>query len=291
MKNKKTVGLLVFIIVALSLLASAFGVFSSDGPGQYEFTSLHGQKVPIYGTGLYKNDSLSMAVQARAQDVVTLGLGIPLLLISFFLAWKNSLRGKLLFTGTLGYFLYTYAVYTFVAMYNSFFLVFVAIMSASFFAFILMLMSFDLEEIKSSFNEKMPVKFVGGLLLFMGGAVALMWLGRVGPPLMNGTVPAGLEHYTTLVIQGMDLGILLPAELIAAVLLIKRNPLGYLWSSILIIKIITLLTAMSAMIIGQALAGVQMSIVEISLFPLFNIVAIYCLILILKNVKVQKLIV
>ena len=285
MKYKKIMGLLVLIIVVFSLLASVYGVFSNQGPGPYEFTSLHGQQVPIYGKGLYKNESLSMAVQAKSQDVVTLFLGIPLLLISFFVARKNSLRGRLLLTGTLGYFLYTYAVYTFVAMYNSFFLVFVGIMSASFFAFILMLMSFDLEEIKSAFNDKLPAKFIGGFLLLIGAAVVLMWLGRVGPPLINGTVPAGLEHYTTLVIQGMDLGILIPAQIIAGVLLIKREPFGYLLSSILIIKIITLLTAMSAMIVGQALAGVQMGIVEISIFPLFNIIAIYCLILILKNVK------
>jgi hypothetical protein len=146
-------------------------------------------------------------------------------------------------------------------------------------------MSFDLEELKSSFSDKLPVKFVGGFLIFMSVAVGLMWLGRILPPLLGGTKPLGLEHYTTMVIQGMDLGILLPAVVLGAVLIIKRRPFGYLLSSIMIIKLITLLTSLTAMIIGQAYAGVKMGVVEIGLFPLFNVIMIYCLVLILKNVK------
>lgn len=288
MKYKKVISLLVLIIVGLSIVAAAYGVFSNQGQGQYEFNSLHGHRVPIYGNGLYKNESVSMAVQAKSQDVVTLALGIPLLIISLYLSRKNSLRGRLLLTGTLGYFLYTYTIYTFEAMYNPLFLSFVVLMSASLYAFILAMMSFDMGKLSSSFHEKLPVKFVGGFLLFIAAVVGLMWLGKIVPPLMNGTVPIELEHYTTLVIQGLDLGILLPAQIIAAILLMKRNPFGYLLSSVITVKLITLLTAMSAMVIGQTLAGVQMGFVEMGMFPLFNLITIFCLYLILKNIHEEK---
>lgn len=285
MRFKTTISMLALCIIVLSLAASAYGVFSNQGPGQYEFKSLHGQSVKIYGKGLYKNDSVSMAVQAKAQDIVTMVLGIPLLIISLYLSRKNLLKGRVLLTGTLGYFLYTYTEYTFVAMYNPLFLVFVILMSASFFAFILAMMSFDMEDLSSSFNEKLPVKFVGGFLLFLAAAVGLLWLGRIVTPLMNGTIPLELEHYTTLVIQGLDLGIVLPTQIISGLLAIKRKPFGYLLASVITIKIITLLTALTAMIIGQAYAGVQMNFIEMMLFPAFNLVAIYCLVLIMKNIR------
>ena len=83
----------------------------------------------IYGKGLYYNDSVSVASQGRAQDIVTLTVGIPFLIVSLIFANKRSLRGKLLLTGALGYFLYTYMSYSFLAMYNNFFLIYIMMIS------------------------------------------------------------------------------------------------------------------------------------------------------------------
>lgn len=285
MKYKKPISMLVICIAIMSLLASAYGVFANEGPGEHTFTTIEGLTVAIYGKGLYQNDSVAMAVQARAQDVVTLCLGIPLLLFSLNLARKNSLKGRLLLTGTLGYFLYTYAVYTFVAMYNPFFLLFVALMSLSLFAFVLAMMSFDLNVLADSFSIKLPVIFISGVLGFLSVVVGLMWLGRIIPPLFNGKPTLGLEHYTTMVIQGIDLGIVIPVSVLGALLLIKRKPFGFLLTSVLMVKMITLLSALTAMIIGQALAGVEMSAAEMTIFPVFNLLAIYTLFLIMKNIR------
>lgn len=101
MKFKKTISWLVLVIAVLSLFCSAIGVFSSYGGGKYEYQSFHGQTITIYGKGIYQNDSLSIAAQGIAQDVITMVLGIPLLIISLYLARRNSLKGRLLL-GTLG---------------------------------------------------------------------------------------------------------------------------------------------------------------------------------------------
>ncbi|MGJ7921620.1 hypothetical protein [Neobacillus sp. LXY-4] len=288
MKFKKPISILVLCIIVLSLFASAYGLFSNQGPGEHTFTSLEGLTVAIYGKGLYQNDSVAMAIQARAQDAVTLFLGIPLLSISLYLSRKKSLKGRLLLTGTLGYFLYTYVTYSFIAMYNSFFLIFVALMSLSFFAFVLAVMSFDVEALAESFSIRLPVIFIGSVLLFLSAAVGLLWFGKIVPPLVKGNPPLGLEHYSTMVIQGIDLGIVIPASVLAALLLIKRKPFGFLLSSILMVKMITLLSALTAMIIGQALSGIHMSAGEMIIFPLFNVISIFCLYLILKNLRESK---
>lgn len=284
MKYKKAISLLILCIVVLSGIATTVGVFSNKGTGEYQIESFRGETVTIYGKGIYQDDSISAVAQAKAQDIVTMALGIPLLVVSLYLSRKGLLRGRLLLTGTLGYFLYTYISYSFLAMYNSLFLVYVALMSASFFAFVLSMMSYDLEKLRLSFKEKLPVKFVGGFQIFLGIIIGLLWLGRIGPSLLNKTIPLGLEHYSTLIIQAMDLGFVLPAAILSGVLLIKRKNFGYLLSSVIIIKGITMLTSITAMIIGMIYAGVEVSIVEIILFPLFMLVTIYCLVLILKNV-------
>jgi hypothetical protein len=284
-KYTKTISLLVLCIVVLSLAASAYGIFSSQGPGEYQFKSLNGQTVSIYGQGLYKNDSVSMAAQAKGQDIVTMIVGIPLLIVSLYLSRKGLLKGRLLLTGTLGYFLYTYISYSFLSMYNSLFLIDVILMSASFYAFTLSMMSFDIQNLSSHFNENLPVKFIGGFLIFTATAIGMMWLGIIIPPLTNGTLPSSLEHYTTLVIQAMDLGFVVPTAIISGILLIKRKAFGYLLASVVIIKASTMLTAISVMIIEQAYAGVQMGLVALVMFPVFNLLTIYCLVLILRNIK------
>lgn len=285
MKFNKTINLLALCIAVLALAASAYGVFSEQGQGTYQVQSLHGETISLYGKGLYRYDSVSMASQAISQDIVTMILGVPLLLISFYLSRKGLLKGRLLLTGTLGYFLYTYASYSLLTMYNPLFLVYVTLMSASFFAFTLAMMSLASEELSASFRPELPVRFVGGFLIFMAAAIGLMWLGRMVPPLMNGTVPLGLEHYTTLVIQALDLGIVVPAATVSGVLLIRRKPFGYLLAAVITIKGITMLTAITAMVIGMIWAGVTVSFMEVALFPLFNAVAVCCLFLIMNNIK------
>lgn len=288
MKYNKIISILVLCIVLLSLFASLYGLFSKGGPGQYEFSSINGEIVKIYGKGLYKNDSVTVASQGIAQDIVTIILGIPLLLYSLFLSKKGLLKGRLLLTGTLGYYLYTYISYTFLWMYNPLFLVYIILMSSSFYAFILSIMSFDIDNLPSSFSEKLPVKFLGSFLLFFASVIGILWIGMIISSLTKNIIPVGLGHYTTLVIQGMDLGFIVPTAIISAVLLFQRRSMGYLLTSIIIIKGLTMGTALTAMIIGQAYTGVKMGIAEMTIFPFFNLIVIYCLILLLKNIKEPK---
>lgn len=282
MKNKKIISILVICIVIFSLVATTYGIFSNDGFGESEFESINDKIVNIYGEGLYKNDSVAMANQAIAQDIVTIIVGIPLLIISLLLSRRDSLRGRLLLTGTLAYFFYTYTTYTFIAMYNSFFLIYVILMGLAFFALILNIITFNVGDLKKSFNEKLPVKFLGGYLIFITIAIAMLWFQKILP---MGSVPDDLDHYTSMVIQGFDLGIVIPSIVITSILLIRRNPYGYLFTPIFIIKSITLLTALTAMVIGQIVAGIELGLGEIIMFPIFNLIAIYCLFLVLKNVK------
>ncbi|MCX8074563.1 MAG: hypothetical protein N2749_03150 [Clostridia bacterium] len=285
MKYKKTILILVSLIIVFSAISCIVGLFSNDGAGPFEFKSINGETVQINGNGVYKYDSVSVVAQGRASDFVTIVFAIPLLVLSTILSYKGSFKSRLLLSGTLGYFLYTYMSYTFLWMYNPLFIIYVILMSTSFFAFVLTLMSFDIQNIPSMFSNKLPVKFLGGFQLFIAFAIGLLWLGKIAPSILNGAVPLGLEHYTTLVIQGMDLGFVVPVAIISGVLLIKKKAFGYLLSSVIILKLITMLTSISAMIINMLLNGVAVSVIEIVLFSIFDLLAIISLIILLSNLK------
>ncbi len=285
MKNLRAVSILTVLIALFSLTAAIAGIFSGGGPGRYVFTTVHGEAVTIYGSGIYRYDSVSMASQAIAQDIVTLILGIPLLAAALFLSRKGFLKGRILLAGTLAYFLYTYTSYSFTSMYNLLFLLDVCLMSMSFFAFVLTMMSFDMNVLSRSFDEKLPVKSIAAILIFLGSVIGLMWLKNIVNPLFTASVPSGLEQYTTMVIQAMDLGFVVPVSLISGILLLKKKPFGILLASVICVKAVTLLTAVTAMIIGQIISGLKVSVIEIILFPAFNLIMIATMFVFLRNIK------
>lgn len=282
--------ILVFFIAALSILASIAGLFMDYSIEMSSYVSIYGEEIQLQGKGLYRFDSISVAAQGIASDLITLILGVPLLLASSYLALRGSFKAKLLFTGTLGYFLYTYMSYTFLWMYNPLFLIYVAIMSLSFYAFVLMMTSFELSSIVTHFKEGLPVRYIGGFQIFIGIMLLFLWLGKIVPTIsfeggLSVSSPVGLEHYTTLVIQGMDLGFIVPTAFISGTLLFKRKPLGYLLSAVVTLKGITMLTAITAMMINMFLSGVPVSPVELIIFSIFDLLAIGALVQLLRNVK------
>jgi hypothetical protein len=285
MKYQKSVSILILFIAMLSLLAGIMGILSMGGSGTRAFISLNGDTVYLYGKGIYINDSVAAAAQAIAQDWVTVVLGIPLLILSCIFSRKKSLRARILLAGTLAYFLYTYMSYSFLCMYNPLFLVYVALMSMCFFALILVLISFDLQLIKKAFNDDLPVKTIGILIIVFTCAIALMWLGRIVPPLINDEIPSGLDHYTTLVIQAMDFGFVIPVSILSSILLMHRNPVGLLLSSVMCMKGATMLTSLTVMVINQALTGVKMSVAEIVIFPAANLLVLFGVFVFMKKIK------
>ncbi len=80
------------------------------------------------------------------------------------------------------------------AMFNSMFLVYVLLLSASFFALILMLTSLYFENLSKYFHTRLLVKLLGGFLLFNALAMGCIWLQVVVPPLFNEHIPIDLDH-------------------------------------------------------------------------------------------------
>ena len=284
MKAHSTVIKLTYPILVLALLAAGAGIFWPRPGSPSEFVTLRGETFELFGRGLYRYDTVSYATQAIGQDAATLLVGIPLLLIGLILARKGSLRGELLLTGGLGYMLYTYASYSFLSAYNEIFLIYVALFSLSLFAFILSLAGMNTDRVSRSVSGGMPRRGIAVFLLLFAAFLTLAWLGRIIPPLLAGTPPVGLEAYTTLVIQVLDLGIIVPVSIITAILLWQRKPWGYTLTSVLLVKALMMGAALIAMIISMALAGVELSIMESVIFACISLASMTFCLLLFRNI-------
>ncbi|CQR45986.1 hypothetical protein BN1058_00229 [Paraliobacillus sp. PM-2] len=288
MNVQKTISRLTILISMIAAFVSIYGIITFDSTNSYTIKTFRGETVELLGAGLYQYDSVSIASQAIAQDFITLLFGIPLLLVSLLLIKKNSFKGRLLLTGTLGYFLYTYTSYTFLAQYNGFFILYVLLMSTSFFAFTLSFMSIKPRELAQICDKAMPTRLIGGFIIGFCVIILFLWMGMIVPPLIEGISPTSLQHYTTLPIQALDLGFIIPIGILSGILFIRKRPLGYLIGTVILIKCFTLSSAVTAMVIMQVLEGVQLQLANIILFPILNLMIIFILYLLFRHIKGDK---
>ena len=236
-------------------------------------------------TGLYTNDTISIRSQAYGQALITLIVGLPLLIISTVLTARESIKGQILWLGAAAYFLYTYISYTFLSSYNQFFLIYVILYSISLFAFILGIISIDKQKVRESFSDKFPVKGLAVFLLIIGAGLALMWLGVIIGSLIKGELPMILETYTTLVIQGLDLGIIVPVCFVTAVLLLKNHAFGYVLGGILLVKTVTLGGAVLSMIYFMYLFGTPAPAGQIVFFVILFLTGLTFLLTYIRDLK------
>jgi len=284
MKNQSALKILIPLIALLALFAASMGLFDQTAGKPYPFTNHRGEPVMINGHGLYFYDTVSMAAQQQGNDIVTLFVGLPILAVSAWLAFRSSLRGRLLLTGTLGFFLYTYMSMSMLTSFNALFLVYVALFALSLYAFVLCMMSFDLATLPQHFSERLPRGWIAGLLFVVGGFLSLAWLGRVSMPILQNTTPA-LENTTTFVIQAMDLVLIVPLAVLSGILLLRRSAWGYLLASVFVMKAIALGLAVSAMSINMALAGTPDSLAIMIPFLVITVLNLFAAVSLLKNVE------
>jgi hypothetical protein len=240
-------------------MAAAAGLFIREGGTPFQFTTLHGQTVQIFGQGLYQKDTLFMGAGFKGQDAVALFLGVPLLLIATVLYQRGSLTGLLVLTGTLGYFLYLYASMALGAAYNPLFLVYILIFSACIFAFIQVFYASYLAVTANGIPEDLLRR---SLTIFMGvaGCVTLVvWCAPLIAALVNGNPPERMDSYTTMVTYVLDLAIIVPATFLSATYVHRRHPLGYVIAMPLLTLIILLAPQITLSTIIQKSAGVPLT--------------------------------
>ena len=236
MKNQTALNWLVPVIAVLSLFAAGIGLFYPNEGSLFSFTAVRGETVQIWGQGWYRYDTPIGALSFKAGDLITLFLAIPVLIVSFVLYRQGSLRGGLLLTGALSYFLYTYTSLGFGATYNNLFLVYILIFSASLFGLILALTSFDVPALPAHFAETMPRRGIGIFLVASGVILSLIWIVlSILPALLQSKAPPEAYFYTTFMTGIVDIGIVSPALIVAGTLILRRAPLGYLLASTMLV--------------------------------------------------------
>jgi hypothetical protein len=243
-RYSKTAFSLSVIIAALALVASAGGLVLKN---------------------LY-HDNPFVTTTWRGNDLVTLFLALPILVIALIFTARGSLhpspkngggyKAQLVWFGAIDYMLYNYAFYLFGSAFNAFFLIYAALLGLSIFTLIFGLASLDAALVSQQFSSRTPVRWIGGDFLFVAIGLSLVYLMQSIGYILTGQMPAIVttsEHPTNIVFA-LDFTLLIPWLALSGVWLIKRQPWGYVIAGIISVKapLYTLALSINTLLLVQA---------------------------------------
>ena len=234
-------------------------------------------------SGLYR-DQPSFAAQAIGQDLVSLAVVLPALIISAFLARRGSGRAQMVWLGGLVYLVYTYAVAAFDVKFNLLFPAYVALLGCSLYALIGGLVTADMAGIKAGFTTQAPVRTVSIYLAVLAVLFYCMWLGEIVPALLAGRIPQSIQDNgtPTNAVHVLDMAWILPAFCITAVNLWRQRPLGYTLAGALLSYAVFLTLAILGMALFMIRAGHPVVFPQVLLFGLLMAISLGMLIVYLK---------
>ena len=115
-----------------------------------------------------------------------------------------------------------------------------------------------------------------------GALIGLLWLSVVVPPLLQGTLyPAGLAHFTTMIVQGFDLALFLPPSLLAGYWYLRRRSPGALLAGTYSVFLCLQMLALLAKVVWMRAVGVSVG-PALVVIPLLLVGAIVAAILALR---------
>jgi len=203
-------------------------------------------------SSVYSAERRLQAAQAAGNDAGNLVAVVPFLTIAAILALRGSLTARLVWMGTLVYLIYVFLGYAFGLHLNVLFLAYCGILGLSFYALAGSLPDLPIAEIARRFGTRAPVKVTAVLLLLMTLGTAYHWLAEIVPALFADQAPQAVRDAGSFTepVAVLDLAFGAPASMIAAILLLRHKPLGFVLGPVLL----TFLFLSSLMLVPMGMA-------------------------------------
>jgi hypothetical protein len=172
---------------------------------------------------------------ALVLGVVTL----PVLAASMVLLARGLAVAVIFWLGALGSIAYQSVLFLFGVPFNSFFFLYVAMLSMSVWAIVALAGRTPVARVGGQIGTNAPVRLVAGYLLINAALFGVLWLGSTVPAILSSEPPAFLEGTGMLTgpVQIIDFAFTLPLMTLAALLLLRRRPWGYLLSGVLLVML------------------------------------------------------
>jgi len=236
-----------FALALLVALAACAGLF---------WASTYAQEKPLW------------AAMGMGGDAVNLLVIVPVLLASGSLARKGSVPACLVWIGTLVFLLYNFFIYAMAVHFNPVFPVYCAVLGLSFFGLVGFLPALSISEIAGRYGQRAPVKTTAAALFLIALVFGVQWLREIIPALGSGQAPKGVAELGLLTnpVHVLDLSFVLPANVITALLLLRRKPVAFTIAPVLLVFSTLMPVALVGMIVAMVLKGLSKDYAPAAIF-------------------------
>jgi hypothetical protein len=240
----------------------------------------------VFIPGLYRDNAYFVA-QAVGQDLISLVVVLPTLIVSAVLSSRGSPRAPLVWLGALVYLVYTYVVAAFDDRFNTLFLVYVALLGCSLYALIGGLATADRVGIKACFSVKTPVQAVSIYLAVLAVLFYGLWLSEIVPAWVAGGIPQSIRDNgtSTNAVHVLDMAWILPAFGITAVSLWRKQALGYTLAGAILTYAMLLVLAVLSMAVSMTREGQPVVVPQMVIFGALFAVSLGMLIWYMQGLK------
>jgi hypothetical protein len=220
-------------------------------------------------------DNAAMTAQARGTDLATLLVAVPALGIGLWRSRSGLHTAQLIVIGMLGYLVYAYAIFAFSVVINPAAPVYIAILGLATWSLILRVPVLA-SAADAGAGARLPRRVTAGFLGFIVIAFGGLWLSEIAGAITSGVLPASVSdlELPTSAVYTLDLAFLLPAMVVAAVLLVR----GVAVAAPLAVALLAFSVAMVLSILGlfvfQALDGIAVDSVMAVVFGVVGLVAL-----------------
>lgn len=230
--------------------AAGAGVFARGDGATLATTSIRGEHY-VYATGgVYAHNAQRVVAEGVGWDWFTLLVAAPALLAAAPLVARGSLRGRLFALGLLAYTFYQYLMYATTWAFGPLFPLFIAIYAASLAGLVWVGSTIPLAQLPEIAGERFPRRGMAILSIALALVLVAMWSARIAAGLRGDWDAAMLEGMTTMTVQALDLGIVVPLALWTGVAAWRGRPIGYLLSPVLAVKGVAMASAIVAMLLS-----------------------------------------
>jgi hypothetical protein len=250
----------------LAGIASFLGTFVR-GDGTYvTVTSVRGETYEMATTGVYANNALRVVAEGVGWDVFTLALAAPVMLLASWSVARGSFRGQLVAAGLFGYFAYMYLEYAVTWAFGPLFPLFVAILAVTVAGLVGTAALLTAHGLEGRFEERFPRRAWAALSVGMALLLVALWAARIAESLAA-SVPA-LDGETTMTVQALDLGLVVPVTLVIAIAALARSPIGLASAAAFSITFVAMSAAIVSMMVSASIATDVIQLPPIVIFGL-----------------------
>jgi hypothetical protein len=148
---------------------------------------------------------------------------------------RGSLRASTVWIGVLAYGVYNSAYFVFGAAFNDFFLLHIALLTLSIWATVLGVSSLDVKAVAAAFRVGRAARWVGGFLVIVGAILGGIWALLAIRFALTGELMADIPADGIHVVFAIDLSLLVPALVVAGVLLWRRTAVGVVSGAVMVV--------------------------------------------------------